>query len=344
MNHPGENGNASKEYRWYCRIALGAAAILMLGTASFVLRQGTDGFVSSAWAQEGDGGGKGSQGDGGQGNKGGGGHEDGGGKGGAGGAGKGGQHGKPAPQVVPQVVLSGAEDGAARTGSGGGGAENYLRLELGAAVGSAGDASWRPPGYPSDPQVFFDFDMDTAAMASVGLGRDYGNGWRADVSLNLFGKTDFEGPWSFTVPADPGPHADVEGSIRSVALMANGYRDLGSSGAMTPFVTIGLGIAHNSMSEWTRINPDAGRTRRSFEGGSNTGLAWSVGAGVSWDVGPVLGSAPAKLDLTWRYFDLGSVTGGTEPLPGSGAGGNPVEALNFDVNDHVIALALRIPL
>lgn len=54
------------------RIALGAAAILMLGTASFVLRQGTDGFVSSAWAQEGDGGGKGSQGDGGQGNKGGG--------------------------------------------------------------------------------------------------------------------------------------------------------------------------------------------------------------------------------------------------------------------------------
>jgi opacity protein-like surface antigen len=126
--------------------------------------------------------------------------------------------------------------------------------------------------------------------------------------------------------------------------MANGYRDFDTGGAMTPFVTFGLGVAQNTMSEWTRINPDAGRTRRSFEGDSDTGLAWSVGAGVSSDVGPVFGSAPAKLEVTWRYFDLGSVTGGTEPLPGSGAGGNPVEALNFDVTNHVLAVGLRIPM
>ncbi len=180
-------------------------------------------------------------------------------------------------------------------------------------------------------------------MAAFGVGHDYGNGWRAEISLNLFGTSDFEGPWSFTVPDTAGPHADVSGSIRSVALMASGYRDFDSVGAVTPFLTAGLGIAHNSMDEWTRINPDAGRTRRSFEGGSNTSLAWLIGAGLSWDVGPVLGSAPAKLDLTWRYFDLGSVRGGTEPLPGSGVGGNPVEALNFDVTDHVITVGLRIP-
>lgn len=92
---------------------------------------------------------------------------------------------------MPQVVLAGAEVRRACTGVGGGGAENYLRLELGAAVGSAGDASWRPRPAIRPIRKSFDFDMDTAAMASVGLGRDYGNGWRADVSLNLFGKTDF---------------------------------------------------------------------------------------------------------------------------------------------------------
>jgi opacity protein-like surface antigen len=278
----------------------------------------------------------------------GGGHEGGGGQGQGGegeggGHGNGGMHGKPVTPVASPVLQAG-EGNTARAGRGLGSPGNYLRLELGAALGSAGDANWLPPGYPADPQVFFDLDMDTSAMAAIGIGHDYGNGWRGEVSLNLFGKTDFDGPWSFTVPDTAGPHADVEGSVRSVALMANGYRDFDSGGKITPFVTVGLGLAQNTMSDWTRINPDAGRTRRSFEGDSDTGLAWSVGAGVSWDVGPVLGSAPAKLDLTWRYFDLGSVTGGTEPLPGSGAGGNPVEALNFDVNDHVIALGLRIPM
>ena len=64
---------------------------------------------------------------------------------------------------------------------------------------------------------------------------------------------------------------------------------------------------------------------------------------MSWDVGPVLGSAPAKLDLTWRYFDHGSVTGGTERLDGGG-GGLPVEGLNFDLTDHILAVGLRIPM
>lgn len=308
---------------------------ILLATAAFGL--GLGGLVpatphlGATWAQE----------DGGHGDDGS--HEGGGGEGGNG-KGKGGQHGKPVPPVVTPVVLAGDDKTATGAGLGAGNSGNYLRLELGAAFGSADDASWLPPGYPSDPQVFFDLDMDTTAMASFGFGRDYGNGWRAEISLNLFGKSDAEGPWSYTVPADPGPHADMEGSVRSTALMANGYRDFDSSGAMTPFVTFGLGIAHNTMSEWTRISPDAGRERRTFEGGSDTGIAWSVGAGLSWDVGPVFGSAPAKLDLTWRYFDLGSVTGGAEALPGSGAGGTPVEALNFDVSDHVLAVGLRIPM
>lgn len=271
-------------------------------------------------------------------------HEDGGGHEGGGGKGKG-KGGKPVPPVEVQPIVQGeGGDQTTRARSGAASSGNYFRFELGAARGSAGDASWLPEGYPVDPQVFFDIDVDTVAMGAVAIGRNYGNGWRAEVALNVFGKADFAGPWSYTVPATAGPHADMEGSVSSVALFANGYYDLVSSGRATPFLTAGLGVAHNTMGDWTRINPDATRTRRSFEGGSDTNLAWSIGAGVSWDVGPVLGSAPAKLDLTWRYFDLGSVTGGTTPLPGSGAGGSPDEGLNFDLTDQVISLGLRIPL
>jgi opacity protein-like surface antigen len=135
----------------------------------------------------------------------------------------------------------------------------------------------------------------------------------------------------------------MEGRVRSVALFANGYYDFAMGGDVTPFVTAGLGVARNTMSDWTRINPDADRTNRSFAGGSDSGFAWNVGAGVAWDVGPLLGTGRAKLELAWRYYDLGSVSGLTQPLDGSGSS-QPRKGLNFDVTDQVFSVGLRFPL
>lgn len=104
-------------------------------------------------------------------------------------------------------------------------------------------------------------------------------------------------------------------------------------------MTAGVGVARNTMGDWTRINTAEDAVRRTFQGASNTDFEWSVGLGVAMDVGPVIGSAPAKLELTWRYFDLGSVSGGTTPLTGNST---PVEALNFDLTDQVISVGLRI--
>jgi opacity protein-like surface antigen len=221
-------------------------------------------------------------------------------------------------------------------------AGTYLRLELGAAQPDAGDASWLPPG-PSDPRVYFDLDLDTAATGAIAIGRSFGEGWRGEVAVNSFGKSDFSGDWSYTVPADPGPHASMQGSVRSVAFFANGYYDIAMEGDFTPFVTAGLGVADNTMGEWTRTNPDAGRVTRSFAEGSDSGFAWNIGAGVAWDVGSVAGSGPAKLELAWRYYDLGSVSGSAQPLDGSGSS-TPREPLNFDVTNQVFSVGLRFPL
>ena len=218
----------------------------------------------------------------------------------------------------------------------------YMRIELGAAQPSAGDANWLPPG-PGDPRVYFDLDFDTAATAGLAIGTSFGEGWRGEVAVNVFDSSDFSGPWSYTVPATSGPHASMEGSVHSVALFANGYYDVPMEGDFTPFVTAGLGYARNSMSDWTRINPDSGRTTRTFESSDDNGVAWNVGAGVAWDVGPVLGSGPAKLELAWRYFDLGSISGSSIPLDGSGSS-LPREPLNFDVTNQVFSVGLRFPL
>ncbi|MFN7223760.1 MAG: outer membrane protein [Paracoccaceae bacterium] len=279
----------------------------------------------------------------------GGGHEAGGGKGGKGGGGHGGGHGgEPTDPVVAVAPASGNGSGAGTYAAGAmASSGTYLRFELGGARSKAGDANWLPPGYPTDPQVFFDLDMDNSAFAAVAVGHDYGAGWRAEIALNAFGRSNFAGPWSYTVPVTTGPHASMEGSVRSVALMANGYYDFDLGNKVKPFVTAGLGLAQNSMN-WSRIDP-AGNTR-SFERSSNSSLAWSVGLGLSVDVGPIIGKAPATFEIAWRYHDLGTAKGSAQSLTGGGGGGGegpggiPTAPLNFDLTQQVVSIGLRIPL
>lgn len=250
---------------------------------------------------------------------------------------------EPDGPVVAGAPGSGAESaGTERRSAPGPGA--YVRLELGRGRASASGANWLPPGYPKDPQVFFDLDLDKPGFAGVAVGRSFGSTIRGEIALNSFGRVDFAGPWSVTVPATPGPHADMAGSVRSTAIMANGSYDFPVAGSVTPFVTAGVGVARNTMGNWTRINPDAGRPTRSFEGEASTGLAWSVGVGASMDVAPARGRHGPKLEVSWRYFDLGKARGSDVALPGSGAGGTPTAPLSMKLRTQVISIGLRIPL
>lgn len=311
-------------------LALGG--LVPVGSVSNAAWAQEDGDHEDGGHEEGGGQGNGGQGNGGQG------------EGGHGEGGEGGHGGKPDPaSVASPAAAAGSGDTPPATAPGAPDVETYMRVELGSASPDAGDASWLPPG-PGDPRVFFDLDLDSTVMGAIAVGRSFGNGWRGEAAVNIFGSSDFSGDWSYTVPDTTGPHASMLGSVRSVALFANGYYDVAMEGDFTPFLTAGLGLSRNTMGDWTRISPDSGRATRSFAGGSENGFAWNVGAGVAWDAGPVLGSGPAKLELAWRYFDLGSVSGSTEPLPGSGAGGTPREALNFNVTDQVFSIGLRFPL
>lgn len=257
-----------------------------------------------------------------------------------GGKGKGPGNQPPAPGVFPGTAAAAADDQNAQNAMirRARVSDTYYRLELGAAHTKARDANWLPGG-GGDPRVFFDLDADTAGFASVAVGRNLRSGWRAEAALSLFGASDFSGDWSFTDPVTPGPHASMRGSVKSIALMANGIYDFDIGGPAIPFVTAGIGFANNSMDDWTRINPAL--DTRSFEGNSETDVAWSVGAGVAFDVDLGVGAGPAKLELAWRYFDLGSASGSVTRVDGI-AGGTPIEPLNFDVTHQVVSIGLRI--
>ena len=101
-------------------------------------------------------------------------------------------------------------------------------------------------------------------------------------------------------------------------------------------------MAWNKMGDWTRTNAASSRASRTFEGDTNTDLAWTLGAGVSWNVGKN-SSGPIKLDLMYQYFDLGSAQGGSTLLSGGGSS-TPVSPLEFDVSSQVISVGVHIPL
>ena len=220
----------------------------------------------------------------------------------------------------------------------------YIRLGIGAEQTALDDENWLPPG-DSDPEVFFDLDDASGAMGSLALGRDWGRGVRAEIALLGFGKKDFEGDWSYTIPETPGPHASVEAQVSSGALMANVYYSpfeaQGNTGQFQPFAMAGIGVSRNAMDDWTRINPDAGQERRTFEGASKTDLAWTVGVGAAWQIS-ARGQKPVMLELLYQYVDLGRAEGGNQPLPGSGTS-EPRRGLGFDVSSQVVSIGVRIP-
>lgn len=221
----------------------------------------------------------------------------------------------------------------------------YVRFEAGTSSVDFADGNWLPPG-PADPRVFFDIGNETAGFASAAVGFDWMNGFRADVGLLSANGVDAVGPWSYTVPADPGPHANItDARVRTTALMGSVFysplEQRGVNSRVQPYVVAGLGFARNKMSDWTRENAASPTPVRVFEGDSNTELAYSLGLGVSVQLTPA-GKHPVLMDLSWRYYDFGEATGGTGIV--LGGGGIPREGFSVDRRDSVVSIGIRIPL
>lgn len=221
----------------------------------------------------------------------------------------------------------------------------YVRIEAGRSRADLDDANWLPPG-PSDPRVYFDFSDQDKAFAGLAFGYDWMNGFRADLGLFSAGTVDATGAWSHTVPAVPGPHANITAATVSTRAVLGSvfYSPLEQqrvNSRIQPYLVAGLGLARNRMSDWTRVNAASPSPVRSFAGETSTDLAYSLGLGVAVQLTPP-GKHPVMLDLAWRYYDFGTAEGGTTPL--TGTGGTPREALKVDRRDSVVSLSVRVPL
>lgn len=223
----------------------------------------------------------------------------------------------------------------------------YVRAELGGIAPELSGGNWLPPGL-GDPRVFFDLDGDSAGLASMAFGFDWQNGLRSDLSLSRTGSIGFSGPCSFASngsDCDLTPHADIsDGSVRSTAVMVNLFyaplEAAGSNATFQPWVTVGVGVARNTVESWTRVNPASAQPVRVFGSNAQTEFAWSVGIGASWQLTEP-GERPILLDVGWRHFDFGAAEGGAIADVGAGI---PRQPLNFDLTSQVFSIGIRVPL
>jgi opacity protein-like surface antigen len=153
--------------------------------------------------------------------------------------------------------------------------------------------------------------MDNAFFGGVGLGCGMGSrGIRGEVMLGYTGHRKIHGePLTYNPTpelgiAPPPPYDDpLHTGIKSTTLMFNGYKDFGNWGGITPYVGAGVGVSYNKMSE-VYFTDNPALTNR-IEGDSRLSLAWSLMAGIGWQV-----SDRAILDLGYRYMDYGKAQSG----------------------------------
>ena len=252
----------------------------------------------------------------------------------------------PSLAIAADSVVAPVDLPSARSASG---STWYMRGEVGAAwIAEDRGYWWGPGGPPGDPRITFDLDANAAWTGAVALGMEIMDGVRADFSLGYFGDSDVDADWISASDGSPGPHADIDASVSAFTGMLNLFVEplalTGNNGPLQPFVTGGIGLARVEMDEWTRTNAAVAQPIRRWSGNDEVNFAWAIGAGIAADIGTVL-DRPAFLDLTYRYSDLGNVSGGTAPtFPGPPPNNSPTEPFNFDYRTHAVAIGFRMPL
>ncbi|WP_051916624.1 MULTISPECIES: outer membrane protein [unclassified Serratia (in: enterobacteria)] len=128
---------------------------------------------------------------------------------------------------------------------------------------------------------------------AVAAGYQFGNGWRTEGEYVFKKKSEYTSG-STTFASSFNHHkVDVQ------RLMLNAYRDYALGYDFSIYGTLGLGIAKVESEGWQ------GNTSRQYSSNTQTNLAYSLGAGVSY--------APIErlsFDLGYRYVDLGNVESG----------------------------------
>jgi opacity protein-like surface antigen len=219
----------------------------------------------------------------------------------------------------------------------------YLRGDVGVGISTKNIAAVDQPspliGTPPDAfDSFYNTSLGAQGIYDVGVGYQYNNFLRFDLTGEYRGGGHFQGLEQVSVPSLTYQNANwYSGTVSSAIFMANAYVDVGTWYGVTPFVGGGVGFSHNMLTGMTDQGftyPGNGAgypTGGYFNDASTNNFAWALMAGLDYNV-----SQNLKLELGYRYLDYGKIqSGASNCFNGTGSGGG-FSAANCGGSSHTI--------
>lgn len=175
----------------------------------------------------------------------------------------------------------------------------YLRGDIGMTNQSVGELT--SPAFTSNVTVL-QKDVSSGMLGGLGLGYQFNNWFRADVTGEYRGGTTFRGLDSYT--AFGGGANDYHGTKSEWLFMANAYIDLGTWWCFTPFVGAGIGYSRNTIDNFRDVNAPNLAVGYA-DSNSQWEMAWALHAGIAYKVTPNF-----TAEFAYRYVNLGDFASG----------------------------------
>ncbi|HWX63814.1 outer membrane protein [Bradyrhizobium sp.] len=183
--------------------------------------------------------------------------------------------------------------------------------------------------------------FDSSPLFDLGVGYQFNNWFRVDVTGQYRGRANFHGSQFTTAFAGSALVDNYTGSKSETVVMANGYVDLGTWWCVTPYIGAGIGASYNRISDFRDdgFGNTFGVARPvSFVYASDAGkwnFAWALHAGLGYKVTP-----NATVELGYSYMNLGDATTGVNSnFAGTATAQYPWTM--HDITSHDLKLGVR---
>ena len=182
--------------------------------------------------------------------------------------------------------------------------------------------------------------FDSSPLFDLGVGYQFNNWFRVDVTGQYRGRANFHGSQFTTAFAGSALVDNYTGSKSETVVMANGYVDLGTWWCVTPFIGAGIGTSYNRISGFRDdgVIYNGGVLNNSVTFAGDAGkwnFAWALHTGLAYKVSPNV-----TVELAYSYMNLGdATTGANTNFAGSAVPQNPWTM--HDITSHDLKLGVR---
>jgi opacity protein-like surface antigen len=183
--------------------------------------------------------------------------------------------------------------------------------------------------------------FDSSMLFDVGVGYQFNNWLRADITGQWRGRANFHGSQFTDAFAGSALVDNYTASKSEAVFMAHGYVDLGTWWCVTPFIGAGIGTSYNRISSFRDdgFGNTFGVARPSSvvyaADNGKWNFAWALHAGLAYRVTPNV-----TLELGYSFMNLGDATTGVN----SNFGGGPTPQFPWtmkDITSHDLMLGVR---